>query len=126
MNENKYRNTKQREQILNILLKDKSHPTASDIYDKMKVQFPDLSLGTVYRNLNILVEQGKIQKLDFGSTYDHYDGNCCYHSHFVCRQCKKVYDLGCIEDDIEKVQQTTNHKIESCLKKYYGVCENCL
>ena len=121
-----YRNTKQREYVLNFLKITKSHPTASDIYDKMKVDFPNLSLGTVYRNLNILIQQKKILKLDFGSTFDHYDGNCEYHSHFICNRCHKIYDIEYDTDNVIKINEMTNHIVEGYQIKYYGICEECL
>lgn len=125
MNNIKYRKSKQREYLLNLLVNSVAHPTASDIYDEMKLEFSDLSLGTVYRNLNILVEQEKIIKLDYGSTFDHYDGNCHNHPHFVCSKCNRVYDIECDDYyDISKI--TTNHLIEGCERKYSGICENCI
>ena len=77
--EKQYRKSKQRQKILGLLKATKSHPTASWIYEKLKHEFPSLSLGNVYRNLSILVEQGCIQELKFGSTFDRYDGNVNPH-----------------------------------------------
>jgi len=125
MNNLKYRTSKQREYLVEILKQSKDHPTASDIYDEMKLKFSNLSLGTVYRNLNILVEQKKILKLDFGSTFDHYDGTCYNHSHFICTKCNKVYDI--FEDDVNSLDNIdSEHLIEGCIRKYYGICKNCI
>ena len=62
----KHRNSRQRQRILEILKETKSHPTADWVYKKLKEEIPELSLGTVYRNLNVLKEQGNIEKLPFG------------------------------------------------------------
>lgn len=62
----KYRTSRQRQRILEILKRAKSHPTADWVYKKLKKEIPELSLGTVYRNLNVLIEQGHIEKIPFG------------------------------------------------------------
>ncbi len=65
-----YKKSRQREKILELLKSTGSHPTADWIYEKLKAEFPNLSMSTVYRNLNILIEQELIKKIDFGSAYD--------------------------------------------------------
>jgi Fur family transcriptional regulator, peroxide stress response regulator len=62
-------------------------------YDRMKQEFKNLSMGTVYRNLSILMDQGLINKIDFGSTFDRFDANVQPHYHFVCEQCGRIFDL---------------------------------
>ncbi len=123
---NQYRYSKQREHILLYIKSVKTHPTANVIYDEMKPIFPNLSMGTVYRNLQILTDQGKISKLDFGSTFDHYDGFTKEHSHFVCKSCLQVYDIQGEYPSVEQVQLRTTHQIDGCLVKYYGLCQDCL
>ncbi|MCK5812214.1 MAG: transcriptional repressor [Clostridiales bacterium] len=123
---NQYRNSKQRENILSYIKSVKTHPTANVIYDVMKLDFPNLSMGTVYRNLQILSDQGEITKLDFGSTFDHYDGYTKEHSHFVCTSCQKVYDIQVDFPKREQVQKTTVHQIKGSLIRYYGLCQDCM
>ncbi len=123
---NHYRYSKQREHILSYIKSVKTHPTANVIYDELRPKFPNLSMGTVYRNLQILSDQGEITKLDFGSTFDHYDGYTNEHSHFVCTSCQQVYDMPGNYPLIDQVQKVTAHQIEGCLIKYYGLCQDCL
>lgn len=104
------------------------HPTASWIYDQLKREFPDLSMGTVYRNLNILVEQGLIRKIDFGSTFDRYDANSAPHYHFICERCGSITDLSMPIDTTlnEKVESTTRFKTKRHRIEFYGLCDKCL
>src|SRR6056297_3643031 len=98
------RMTKQHKAILRVLKNTESHPTADWIYEQVKKEIPNISLGTVYRNLNVLSELGKIQILDYGSTYSRYDGNPKNHYHFRCEKCGRVYDINVdLFDDINKI-----------------------
>jgi len=126
--EKTYRHSRQRDKILDLLRSTGKHPTASWVYDRLKKEFPDLSLGTVYRNLNILTEQGLIRKIDFGSTYDRYDANISRHYHFICERCGSISDLDLpvkevLNEEVDKAAnvKTMRHRIE-----FFGICENCL
>lgn len=126
----KYRKSRQRERILDILHATKAHPTADTIYIELKNEFPDLSLGNVYRNLNILMDQGLIQRLDFGSTFNRFDGNPHIHSHFICEKCGSVSDL---EIDFKDQAEIAGLADKSGLRKinrykldFYGICEKCI
>ena len=123
-----YRNTKQRKRILETLCETDTHPTATWLYDQLKPEFPSLSLGTVYRNLGILEEQGLLKKIVFGSTFDRYDGKTYPHTHFICSECNNVYDMSEQNNDeiIECVSKNTKHHIHEVVMNYYGVCEKCL
>ena len=85
--------SRQRESIKANLMSRHDHPTADALYASIREEFPNISLGTVYRNLNLLVETGEILKLTCGNGPDHYDGNVAPHYHFVCRDCGQVYDM---------------------------------
>ena len=85
--------SRQREAIKASLMNRCDHPTADALYASIREEFPNISLGTVYRNLNLLVETGEIRKLSCGSGADHYDGDVSPHYHFVCRECGHVYDM---------------------------------
>ena len=85
--------SRQRESIKANLMSRRDHPTADALYASIREKFPNISLGTVYRNLNLLVETGEILKLTCGNGPDHYDGNVTPHYHFVCRDCGQVYDM---------------------------------
>ena len=123
----KYKRSRQRERILELLGETGIHPTADWLYHKLKKEFPSLSLGTVYRNLNILGEQKLIQKLPFGSTHDHYEIIKNPHCHLVCEVC------GCVEDfdmpqytEINKqVQKMSGFNIFRYRIDFLGTCEKC-
>ena len=85
--------SKQRESIKNFLVTRYDHPTAETVYLNIRREFPNISLGTVYRNLNLLAEIGEIQKLSPGIGPDRFDGNPAPHYHFICRHCGCVMDL---------------------------------
>ena len=84
--------SRQRESIKACLMNRHDHPTADALYASIREEYPNISLGTVYRNLNLLVETGEIQRLTCGDGADHFDGNPRPHYHFMCRECKQVYD----------------------------------
>lgn len=84
--------SRQREEILNVLRSTVSHPTAQWIYDETKKLLPNISLGTVYRNLQLLVDSGDIIKVQGAFDKDRYDGNAVPHCHLVCTSCGSVED----------------------------------
>ncbi|MBS3943203.1 MAG: transcriptional repressor [Dethiobacter sp.] len=122
-----YKRSRQRERILELLRGTDLHPAAGWIYDQLKQEFKGLSMGTVYRNLNILLEQGLIEKISCGSTFDRFDGNVNAHYHFLCIRCTAMLDLPMKVDDIldrrvnEAISCTTyGHRLE-----FYGLCPKC-
>ena len=124
---NKYKRSRQRKRILDVLKGTGSHPTASWIYGKLKGELPELSMGTVYRNLNILKEQGLIRKIDFGSTFDRFDSNTAPHYHFICERCDSIIDLGMqIDEELNRrVERMTNLKTKRHRIEFYGLCDKC-
>ncbi len=128
MNHRNYKRSRQREHIYKLLQSTNKHPTASWIYDQLKPDFPNLSMGTVYRNINILLDQNLIQKLVAGSSFDRYDANTDPHYHFTCRECKAVDDiyLELFETLNEEVSQTTGYQVEDHRLDFYGICPDCL
>ena len=83
----------QRESIKEFLMTRRDHPTADVVYDNMKTIYPNISLGTVYRNLSLLSDIGEIRKLSNFGGADHFDGNTEPHCHFMCTECGCVQDL---------------------------------
>ena len=84
-------------------------------------------MGTVYRNLNILIEQGLINKIEFGSTFDRYDANIEPHYHFICERCGSIKDLPMpIDNELnEKLERETGLKAKKHRIEYYGLCDKC-
>ena len=89
------RMTRQREVILEELRKVNTHPSADEVYEMVRKRLPRISLGTVYRNLEILSESGDIQKLEPGCTLKRFDGNPSEHSHIRCIRCDRIECNGC-------------------------------
>ncbi|NLL19059.1 MAG: transcriptional repressor [Clostridia bacterium] len=123
----KTRNTKQKKVILEVLKGTDSHPTADWIYEQARKVLPDISLGTVYRNLRILTESEVIRELNYGSTYSRYDGNPVEHYHFVCTKCQRVFDvpIEVLHDINTKVEEATGWRVEMHRMEFYGTCEDC-
>jgi Fur family peroxide stress response transcriptional regulator len=88
-----YRYSRQRERALELLQDTQAHPTANWLFDRLRKEFPRLSIGTVYRNIGILIEQGLLSRLAFGNTFDRLDANMQPHYHFLCDQCDAIIDL---------------------------------
>jgi len=122
------RKTKQRDLILKVLRGTDTHPTADWIYEQVKKVMPNISLGTVYRNLGKLTKLGEITELSFGSKYSRFDGNPDAHYHFVCTECEKIIDVkGCpVEKELEKCVEE-NNDVEVLFHKtlFYGLCAAC-
>lgn len=124
----KTRMTKQRKTILEVLKNTDSHPTADWIYEKVKQEIPNISLGTVYRNLNLLAEKDKITVINYANDQSHYDGNTKNHYHFRCDKCGNVYDLEVklFEKEIDAiVNNNTDFEVDSHRLEFYGLCPDC-
>ena len=123
--------SRQRESIKASLMSRHDHPTADALYASIREEFPNISLGTVYRNLNLLVETGEIKKVNCGDGADHFDGNVSEHYHFVCRECRQIYDM--VMDNLNTLshldstaQEYAPGIIDSHSVLFYGTCKNCL
>ena len=120
--------SRQREFIKNSLAKRYDHPTADMLYTSIRKEFPNISLGTVYRNLNLLAEIGEIQKLNFGSGADHFDARTVPHYHFICKCCHQVSDLPMapLGEITTLAQRYYGGKIDGHSTTFYGICELCV
>ena len=121
------RKSKQRDQIMEVLRGTRSHPTAKWVFDKVRRQFPNLSMGTVYRNLAMLVKQGLVSRLDFGSNQDRYEAAILPHHHFVYENCGRVTDIELPIDHAltKKLRAATGLATTRLEIRVYGVCEKC-
>lgn len=118
--------SRQREAIKNYLCSREDHPTADMIYQGIREEFPNVSLGTVYRNLSLLVELGEIIKITTDGP-DHFDAKVTPHSHFICKQCKSVLDVMVeIPNPIQEVNKQWNFgEIEDYRMEFRGICKVC-
>lgn len=120
------RNTKQLRIIWDAVKDDKSHPTADQIYDRVRKKLPNISLGTVYRNLQKLVSDEKLQVLMRGRS-QHFDPLAECHQHFICELCDRVYDV-LIDNQLEIKPVKLPHegfRVTSHQLAFYGTCKHC-
>ena len=124
---NNVRQSKKRDAMLALLQRTVRHPSADWVYQQMKVEFPDLSLGTVYRNLTLLAEEGEIRRLNVGDGVDRFDGDVSPHYHFVCQKCGQVLDLQI--DGMEEIDYAASEnfhgRIAGHVTYFYGLCGSC-
>lgn len=120
------KHSRQRESIKNYLHGREDHPTADMIYTSIREEFPNISLGTVYRNLSLLVELGEIQKITTEGA-DRFDARVAPHSHFICRHCGSVLDVMIpLNDPVEDVNSRWSHgEIDECRMEFFGTCNQC-
>ncbi len=85
--------SRQREEIMHFLKMRKDHPTAEVVYENVRMVYPKISLGTVYRNLTQLSDRGEILRLRLSDGIDHFDADISEHYHVICKECKNVVDL---------------------------------
>lgn len=120
--------SRQREAIKDFLSKTTEHPTADTVYMNIRATYPNISLGTVYRNLNFLAERGEIIKVTGVDGIDHFDANTKRHYHFICNKCQKILDLEM--ESIDYIETVANKgfagKIDGHIAYFYGTCPDCL
>ena len=124
------KHSKQREAIMAFLKTRYDHPTADTVYMNIRQEFPNISLGTVYRNLSLLADLGEIQKLTPGQGPDRFDANVQPHYHFICKTCGQVMDMDMENLDLEAVHDIASKKfgghIDGHVTYFYGTCPGCL
>ncbi len=122
------KHSKQREMIKDFLMSRKDHPTADVVYMNVRQQNPNISLGTVYRNLTLLADIGEIQRLRLGDGVDHFDADISKHYHFICSHCNRVIDLEMedIDSVLEVAGRRFNGRILGHTTYFNGLCEDCM
>jgi len=123
-----YRATPQRVALLKIIAASTSHPTATQMYEQMRQQFPTTTLATVYKTLALLKETGEILELEFSGAENRYDGNKPYpHPHLICVQCKQITDptIDLLDQVPARVSRSTGYKIVGHRFDIYGICPQC-
>ena len=122
------KNSRKRQALLVALCASHEHPTAEMLYNQLKPEFPELSLGTVYRNLGVLVQEGLVQSVGHVDGHERYDAITAAHPHFVCRKCHGVIDLE-LPDTVSGIYDEIDRQLH-CMPEGYsltinGLCENC-
>ena len=123
----RYKYSRQREDLYNLLRSVKTHPTAAWLYKTLKKDHPHLSQGTVYRNLNILAEQKRIKVVTVDGEFAHFDADMSLHNHVICTQCGKVEDVHVqphqmceLDAAAQSGYQINTHRLD-----FFGVCPAC-
>ncbi len=119
---------RKRDAILTCLRETDTHPSADWVYAQLKPQIPDLSLGTVYRNLNLFKDQGIIVSLGTVKGVERFDGNTAPHVHFICDGCGCVLDLEgiAVPQELQSaVADATGGKVSGCQLTFTGSCMDC-
>ena len=121
------RMTRQRKVIIEELRKVDTHPSADEVYEMVRKHLPRISLGTVYRNLEILSQNGEIQKLELGCTLKRFDGIAKNHYHIRCLECDRVVDAPADFDVTvnHDLKNATDFKIMGHKLEFIGICPNC-
>lgn len=121
------KHSKQRQSIKEYLMSTKEHPTADMVYTQVRKLYPNISLGTVYRNLNFLVEQGDAMRLTCGDGSERYDGTTTPHYHLVCSGCGRVLDL--LMDPLDHINTLAaacfDGTVEGHTVLFRGQCREC-
>lgn len=120
--------SRQREMIKEFLMSRHDHPTADIVYMNVRQQNPNISLGTVYRNLTLLADIGEIRRLHLSDAVDRFDADTSPHYHFVCNKCGCVKDLYMDKMDsiLEAAQQHFDGRITGHLTYFNGICHDCV
>lgn len=123
------RYSKKREAILALIQGTEVHPSADWVYQQLKPHYPDLSLGTVYRNLTAFREEGAITSVGVVQGQERFDGNVSLHTHFICRTCGRVEDFHLLAPPEELTHQAAQQyggRVERYQLTFEGVCTDCL
>ena len=116
--------SRQREAILKVLHNSKSHPTAAQVYTEVRKEIPNISLGTVYRNLALLVEDGEILSVTVGDGNDHFDGDNSFHLHLHCKKCGSITDVP-VDENMANLFEKESFCPQNAVCVVYGICRNC-
>lgn len=119
--------SRQREAIKTFLMNRSDHPTADVVYTNLRKEYPNISLGTVYRNLSLLEELGELKRFSVGDGLEHYDANLTPHQHFICTRCHQVHDVWTHDTDsiVAAAADLCPGKIEACQITFLGLCDKC-
>ena len=128
MMEQTRKRSKKRDAILAALRSTKEHPSAEMLYSWLKADMPDLSLGTVYRNLSLFMADGEIMSIGVVNGQERYDATTAPHTHFICESCGRVLDLD-MEDSLAGLYRQVERRTRGSVRTHYltfsGLCSEC-
>ncbi len=121
------RKSSQRDTILKVVKNTNSHPGADWIYEQVKKEIPNISLGTIYRNLRLLVKTGEVKEINIPGIPSRFDGSTSDHHHFLCEKCGRIFDLDeSVDCNMEaEIFQKTGFKAKVQYLKFIGLCSDC-
>lgn len=119
--------SRKRDAILDCIRRTKCHPTAEWVYQQLKAEYPDLSLGTVYRNISLFKEEGRIRSIGVVNGLEHYDGILEPHAHFICTCCGAVRDVEAKlpPSVLEEAESQSGGVVNGYQLQFFGVCAGC-
>ena len=129
LRENGHKITPQRIAIAGILAESENHPTVESIHDRIKKDFPTMSIATVYKNIVLMKSLGQVLELGFPDGSNRYDGNNPIpHPHVICIKCKRIVDpdLDSLDQMKREVASETNFTILHHRLDFFGICSNCM
>ncbi|MEE1056529.1 MAG: transcriptional repressor [Acutalibacteraceae bacterium] len=120
--------SEKREAIYSLIRNTNTHPSAEWVYNQLNAQYPNISLGTVYRNMSMFAEQGLIKSVGSINGRERFDANTLPHPHFICQECDAVIDLEYMPYNQEldqAVKLNTGHSVKRHEIFFYGRCRKC-
>ena len=120
---------RKRDAILNYLRSTTAHPSAEMVFTQLKPEIPDLSMGTVYRNLNLFKQQGMVMSVATVNGVERFDGNTAPHVHFICQNCDAVIDLMDmhVPESLKSVAESScGGQVTDCQLSFTGLCQSCI
>lgn len=116
--------TKQKRLILDIIEKSHIHPTAEEVFFEARQSIPNIALGTVYRNLNSLADEGLVRRITLAGTPDRFDKTKVDHDHLVCKKCGKLKDVY-LKGIADEIKLESGSEILSYELNAYYICDSC-
>ncbi len=103
------------------------HPTAAELLERIRQTYPSISMGTVYRNVNLLIEEGKVRRLAMPDSPDRYDLELHQHYHMTCAQCGQLFNIESpyLQELDRSIEQSTGFSIQSHTIFFQGICPHC-
>ncbi len=125
------RRSSAQKRMIGDVLAQMDHPTAAEVYEEIRKAYPQISLGTVYRNLGLMADDGEILRLSFSGAPDRFDPNAHEHYHVACSHCGRIFDTdhtlpsGLIEEIDRAVEACTGVRVENRVMMFSGICAAC-